>query len=112
MPEETRQAQRLEPILCVGIDQLWVARQQTDNMIDLAGRCRFEDREYDRFICEEGCNHRLMMIGGDEDRAKTIFADMNQTWVHDELAFHLMPVPLFDRVKKAKAHSITVLPSL
>jgi hypothetical protein len=29
---------------------------------------------------------------------------VNQTRIHDELAFHLVSISLFDRVKKAEAH--------
>src|SRR5512145_2670589 len=100
MAEEAGQSQRLEPVFGGGIDQLRVAGQQADDVVDLACRSRFEDRKHDRLVGQEGGQGGLVVVGGDEDRAESIFLDVQQTRVDDELAFHLVAVPLFDGVKK------------
>src|ERR1044072_8500107 len=44
------------------------------------------------------------MIGRNQDRAETLLPNVDQTRVDDELTFHLVPVPLLDRVEETKAH--------
>src|ERR1044071_8697883 len=104
MTEVSCQPQWLESICCVRVDQLRVARQEPQDVVDLAGSRRLKDRQRDRFICQERGDLRLSMIGRDQDGAETLLPNMDQTRVHDELAFHLMSVPLFDRIKKAETH--------
>jgi hypothetical protein len=91
----------LKSILSVGIDQLGVACQQTNDVVDFARRCRFEDRQRNGFVGKERGDCRLTVIGSDEDWAQSIFFDVDQCRVDDELSFYLIAVPLFDCVEKA-----------
>jgi hypothetical protein len=59
MTEITCQSQRLEPIHGVGVDELRVTRQEPQDVVDLAGRRGFEDRQGDCFIAR---NKRFLMI--------------------------------------------------
>ena len=66
----TRQAQRLESIRGEGVDQLRIAGQQPQYVVDLAGCSSFEDRQRHCFIGEERGELRLFMVRRDQNRAE------------------------------------------
>ncbi len=67
LAEIASQSKRLETVLGVGVDQLWIPRQQTDDVVDLAGGRGFEDRQHDRLIGQEGGKLTLSVIGCHQD---------------------------------------------
>lgn len=104
MTEETSQPQWLESIFGIGIDEFGITRQQTYDIVDLAGRSGFEDVDGNGLVRKEGRNLRLVVIGGDQDRAESILFEMDQARVQVEAAFHLFLISLFDRVEKFLVH--------
>src|SRR5262245_23661885 len=104
MSEETGQPQRLETVFSIGIHQLRVAGQQTDDVVDLAGGGGFENVNGDSFIREERSDSGFVAVGSNQDRADSIFFGVDQDGVLHQKAFHLILIASFDRVEKLFAH--------
>lgn len=106
MTKKAGQPQRLKSVICNGIHQFGVARQDAHKMGYPSGGGGFENVDRHNLVCQEIGHCRFEMVGGHQHGAESLLFGVNQARVQKKEALHFVDVPRAYGVKELTGHEL------